>query len=1191
MSAYRTISIVPYQPTPFPPELISTGAGGGVGASSLNKITLSSSTTDIAVVESTGAATLDAITANGSGLLNGANGSATLSGIIVSSSTTDIAVVESSGSPTLSNIIATTGTGNISVVESSGAPSLGSIFVSSGIGLTEKLGSGSATLSKATVSSSTTDIAVASSSGSPELKKLIISTGIGHTSAGQGTATLSKATVSSSTTDIAVASSSGSPELKKLIISTGIGHTSAGSGSANFHRIYVSWAGVGHISVIRTGGSLTLHKVIVSTGTGHTSAGSGAAALKKITVSSSTTKITVKESSGSATLKKLIISTGVGGITRPTLKNITVSTGTGRITVAESSGSSQLNKLIITTGIGLTSAGFGAANFGRIIVSSVTANISVVESSGSANLKKITVTAGTGKAVGPTLANIIVSSCTADIVVAETSNNLTLANIKITMGKGRIGPTLSNIIVSTGSGKSGIAGTGAKLVQSSTVGTSGSVSLDISTTSDVTEGNFLICAIVIEGGAAGLGVRYVTDNLGRNWERVAHYWASGSETDVDLWRVLGKDCTGGACTVTVTIPGSGRLSLVLLEYSGMGSIGDIISQFYIIGNSNKPEISQNLGIGELVVGFLGFSNTVSPVESVSSPFVDVRSYLIGGPSYPAAFVYSHILFNLYNNRLTWTFSSNVLHTAIQARFLPYYAGILGGDATLNHITVTTGTGDLHSVIIGTAYIVLPSIIVSDSTTDISVNSISANPRLRKIIVSSGIGIDGYGFGGGTLGAITVSSSTTDIAVIGGSVGAGPKLSRITASGTLFTGGYGTPTLGKVYVSTAGLGSIKNIGTGAALIELKNIKVTTGTGDVSVISTTANPKLKGIIVSIGIGQAGNVGAAALGKITVSSSTADISVDSTSASCRLKRITCVGFGEYAGIGYATLKKIQIAGFGAIRSRTHLGSGAATLKRIQAFGNGYPEGKGIGHGTLNAIEISTGIGYKRTHYYLNIHDSIAFNETPFGVISKVVGTIFETLSISEELIFSRIINNQINESLDLTEFTVIANNVFYRTISDTLPIRGGCTIPSNLNNVIISLPELYLSFVPRKKNFVSLSSQLTNTSILLPAPELGDTEAPQQKVISKRSMNNVLITYVRKNNLRKLNYTFVIGRPMALNLRTFLETNIANIIDMQNWKGEVWKVQVTNNPVEFTAKSLFSNEGEKYEIELELKGIRLI
>lgn len=202
-----------------------------------------------------------------------------------------------------------------------------------------------------------------------------------------------------------------------------------------------------------------------------------------------------------------------------------------------------------------------------------------------------------------------------------------------------------------------------------------------------------------------------------------------------------------------------------------------------------------------------------------------------------------------------------------------------------------------------------------------------------------------------------------------------------------------------------------------------------------------------------------------------------------------------------------------------------------------------------------------------------------------------ISETLIINQTLSCLKVIPKGISEHLTINETLVRNGSVFNRTINEVLPLKGGMLrYLSSTNNSQYSIREVEIVKVS-KKCMIILQGVGNGTVIILPCPQMGDKEKNLHSQVVKRSMTGLLYTYVRKNALQQLTYTFVLGRPMAYDLQDFVDQNIANVITLTNWKGEIWKVQITTNPLDFIGKSLFENEGERWEVTIEFQGIRVL
>lgn len=124
-------------------------------------------------------------------------------------------------------------------------------------------------------------------------------------------------------------------------------------------------------------------------------------------------------------------------------------------------------------------------------------------------------------------------------------------------------------------------------------------------------------------------------------------------------------------------------------------------------------------------------------------------------------------------------------------------------------------------------------------------------------------------------------------------------------------------------------------------------------------------------------------------------------------------------------------------------------------------------------------------------------------------------------------------------------------------------------------------------------SLTSYQTTT--ILPNPEFGDTEALTDVVISQRAMDGTLYTYVKtKNGRRKLQWTFQLTRNKALELRAFILSYFASVIEIVDHEGRKWRGHLVNNPFEFRSASragpAIQNwpRGELITITLEFEGV---
>jgi len=112
----------------------------------------------------------------------------------------------------------------------------------------------------------------------------------------------------------------------------------------------------------------------------------------------------------------------------------------------------------------------------------------------------------------------------------------------------------------------------------------------------------------------------------------------------------------------------------------------------------------------------------------------------------------------------------------------------------------------------------------------------------------------------------------------------------------------------------------------------------------------------------------------------------------------------------------------------------------------------------------------------------------------------------------------------------------------------------------------------------------------SVILPSAEHDDKENALGDMRIKRSMDGTRRTYVYRSDDRRLAYTFDMTREKGLELQEFLELYNAEHIRLQNWKGEIWDVQLLTNPLEFTQNRRSDPDGANCAINLEFEGVKL-
>jgi len=112
---------------------------------------------------------------------------------------------------------------------------------------------------------------------------------------------------------------------------------------------------------------------------------------------------------------------------------------------------------------------------------------------------------------------------------------------------------------------------------------------------------------------------------------------------------------------------------------------------------------------------------------------------------------------------------------------------------------------------------------------------------------------------------------------------------------------------------------------------------------------------------------------------------------------------------------------------------------------------------------------------------------------------------------------------------------------------------------------------------------------TSIKLPNPQLGDEEGLTSTMVSKRSMDGTLYTYVQTNSNTKLELQFILTRSKGEEFKRFLFTYVSQQLELVDHLSRRWLGYVTTNPINFiTARRGAPGGGnELMEVSIEFEG----
>lgn len=115
------------------------------------------------------------------------------------------------------------------------------------------------------------------------------------------------------------------------------------------------------------------------------------------------------------------------------------------------------------------------------------------------------------------------------------------------------------------------------------------------------------------------------------------------------------------------------------------------------------------------------------------------------------------------------------------------------------------------------------------------------------------------------------------------------------------------------------------------------------------------------------------------------------------------------------------------------------------------------------------------------------------------------------------------------------------------------------------------------------------LLTTTIMLPNPLLGDLEGGVSSIITKRSMDGTLYTYVQKNTDKKLELQFLLTRLKGEEFKRFLFTYASDKLIYVDYLARTWVGYITSNPIEFTTSRRGAPGGgnELMEVSIEFEG----
>lgn len=243
-------------------------------------------------------------------------------------------------------------------------------------------------------------------------------------------------------------------------------------------------------------------------------------------------------------------------------------------------------------------------------------------------------------------------------------------------------------------------------------------------------------------------------------------------------------------------------------------------------------------------------------------------------------------------------------------------------------------------------------------------------------------------------------------------------------------------------------------------------------------------------------------------------------------------------------------------------------------------------------------------KTNFSRAEHVSSAFGFSSFQKAHKgLTGSVTSTLALHSEVARERHLES-VASVLTLSE-AIAVGRFIDPEVSHVLQLHSNIVLAKatllNVSNALTFLPTHNRFFGSIAINVPNVQAQISDHCtllrgpdqvVVLPAAQFGDGQGNTGEFTLRFAINGKPYTYVKNNNTTKLNYNFQLSRSKCRELQRFLQKYQAAMVDLQNWKGEVWKVYITNNPFEANAVSLYGpgqNE-ERWDISLEFEGIRM-
>ena len=242
-----------------------------------------------------------------------------------------------------------------------------------------------------------------------------------------------------------------------------------------------------------------------------------------------------------------------------------------------------------------------------------------------------------------------------------------------------------------------------------------------------------------------------------------------------------------------------------------------------------------------------------------------------------------------------------------------------------------------------------------------------------------------------------------------------------------------------------------------------------------------------------------------------------------------------------------------------------------------------------TVNCVQVAD---FRKVLPSLSASNVLVLVSSTAGGFRNASNTCLVTHLAEAEIFF---LGGATSNSLNLIQVVSLAGSLFNRSALNQL----NCTqqalyniIASKLIVQDIGCSHFVVGTPLRGKKYILLQAPFDclQASVVLPAPLFSDTENLISNLNLKRSMNGETYTYIKSSDVRILRYTFRLTRGKSLEVEEFFRSYNSAEIKMQNWKGEIWKVNVITNPIDFVQTGRDAPTEDRTDVSLEFEGVKL-